>query len=218
MNDADITSTLLAWLPRTSAPFRRCERGAIIDSTKQSQMATAHARFVEYNGDLREGAEWMKVHTLAGVETLVVMAVRFSGSRGSGTHDINFVIPLVDEALKTFRLDFLLGDKAYLSERVVGWLRQRSIKAVIPVKMRWDPKTKLEYHEAATHLVEWFDKRQRDFHEKYRLRAKIEALFSALKRVTNGFVWSRGRKRAAVANWTVLAPRGSTKLSASSCI
>jgi hypothetical protein len=45
--------------------------------------------------------------------------------------------------------------------------------------MRWDPNTKLAYHEVATQLVEWFDKRQRDFHEKYRLRAKIEALFSA---------------------------------------
>jgi hypothetical protein len=79
----------------------------------------------------------MKVHTLAGVETLVVMAARFSGSRGTGTHDINFVIPLVEEALQTFRLEFLLGDKPYLSENVLGWLWQRSIKAVIPVKMRW---------------------------------------------------------------------------------
>jgi hypothetical protein len=77
MNDVDVTSTLAAWLPRTSVPFRRCERGAIIDSTKQSQIETAHARFVEYGGDVREGAEWMKVHTLAGVETLVVMAARF---------------------------------------------------------------------------------------------------------------------------------------------
>ena len=200
MNDAEITQTLMAWLPRTSAPFRRCERGGIVDSTKESQLASAHARFVEYGGDLRDGADWMKVHTLAGVETLVIMAARFSGSRGTGTHDINFVIPLVEEALKTFRLEFLLGDKAYLSENVLGWLWQRSIKAVIPVKMRWDPNTKMAYHEAAVQLVEWFDKRQRDFHEKYRLRAKIEALFSALKRVTNGFVWSRGRRRSDAAN------------------
>ena len=200
MNDSSLTLILMIWLAVTAAAFRRCERGAIVDSTKLSQTPTAHARYIEYGGDEREGADWMKVHTLVGVETLVVMAVQFSGSREGGTHDVNFALPLVEEALKTFRLEFLLGDKAYLSEKVLGWLWQRSIKAVIPVKMHWDAATKTSFYEAAAYLVEWFDKRQQDFHEKFRFRPKIESLYSALKRVTSGFVWSRGRRRREMAN------------------
>jgi hypothetical protein len=194
-NDAELTAVYQQWLPMTATPYRRCERGAIVDSTKQSQVETAHSRFIEYGSDVRDGAQWIKVHTLVGVETLVCMAARFSGSRGSGTHDVNFVLPLVEEALKIFHLEYLLGDKAYLAEKVLGWLWQRSIKAVIPVKMRWDPATKKQFYEPALQLVEWYDQRQRDFHETYRLRPKIEAFFSALKRCTGGFVWSRGRPR-----------------------
>jgi hypothetical protein len=48
---------------------------------------------------------------------------------------------------------------------------------------------------AAKHLVEWYDERRRDFDEVYRLRSKIEGLFSLLKRLANGFCWSRGRPR-----------------------
>jgi hypothetical protein len=33
----------------------------------------------------------MKIHVLVGVETLVCMAVSFSGSRGQMTHDVNFL-------------------------------------------------------------------------------------------------------------------------------
>ena len=60
--------------------------------------------------------------------------------------------------------------------------------------------TKREYQDAATHLAEWYDGRQRDFHEVYRLRPKIESLFSALKRVTSSYCWSRGRHRAGIKN------------------
>ena len=35
----------------------------------------------------------------------------------------------------------------------------------------------------------------RDFHEVYRCRPKVETLFSLLKRLARGYCWSRGRKR-----------------------
>jgi Transposase DDE domain len=155
-----------------------------------SQMRTAHARYVEYGDDVRANADWMKVHLLVGVETLVVMAAAFSGSRGENTHDSKFVIRLVEHALKTFSLTHLLGDKAYLSEDILGWLWTKSIKAVIPVKKQWDATTKKAFYVPALQLVEWFDKNQPAFHEIYRLRPKIEAFFSAMKRVTSNFCWS----------------------------
>jgi hypothetical protein len=51
----------------------------------------------------------MKIHVLVGVETLVCMAVSFSGSRGQMTHDVNFLLPLVDKVRNVFNLRYLLS-------------------------------------------------------------------------------------------------------------
>lgn len=197
-NDPLLTPVLHELLRITSLPFRKREIGAIIDSTKLSQMRSAHSRWVEYAEDVRPGADWMKAHALVGVETMIVMGVTFSGNRNSSdqtslSHDINFVKPLVETARQAFPLQFFLGDKAYLSEEIVGWLFEKGIKAVIPVKRGWQKETKTLHYEACSNLVNWYDNRQSDFHEHYRLRPKIESLFSALKRMAQGYCWSRGR-------------------------
>lgn len=124
-----------------------------------------------------------------------VIVARFSGSRGKGTHDVNFLLKLLLKALALgFDLKYLLVDKAYPSENVIAELWRRGIRAVIPVKKRW-ATTKQVFYEACKGLVQWFDRNEnRDFHEVYRLRPKIESLFSLLKRMADGFCWSRGRR------------------------
>lgn len=197
INDERLTPILREFLRKTALPFREREIGAIIDSSKISQLMTAHQKSVEYDVyDKRPSADWMKCHALVGVETLVVMAVEFSGIYGQGTHDVNFLQPLVESAIGTFPLEYLLGDKAYLTEHTPTWLAERGIKAVVPIKKRWFRDGKKSYSEALTHLVEWFDLNDnRDFHDVYRLRSKVECLFSVLKRTADGYCWSRGRRR-----------------------
>jgi hypothetical protein len=199
MNDPALTPFLEKILEKTAKPFRLMECAAIVDSSKMSQMRSAHSRWVEYGDDERENADWMKLHALVGVETLVCMSVDFSGTNsGDGkypVHDVNFILPLVEKTRGIFNLRFIFADKAYLSERVVGELREMGMQAVIPVKKRVDGKKMKVHFEAFQHLVEWFDKRQPDFHEKYRVRSKVESFFSFLKSVTSGFCWSRGRPR-----------------------
>lgn len=197
INDERLTPVLREFLRITSLPFREREVGAIIDSSKVSQLMTAHQKTIEYDfHDKRPGADWMKCHALVGVETQVVMAVEFSGVYGSGTHDLNFLEPLIECAVTTFTLEYLLGDKAYLAERIPQWLAERGITSVIPIKKRWFREQDRTYNEAVVGLVEWFDRNEnRDFHEIYRLRSKIECLFSVLKRVADGYCGSRGRKR-----------------------
>jgi hypothetical protein len=197
MNDERLTPVLNEFLRITSTVFREREIGAMVDSSKVSQLMTAHYKEVEYNNhDKRPGADWMKCHALVGVETLVVMAVEFSGSRGVGTHDINFLKPLVETGLETFPLKFLLGDKAYLSAEILAWLEARGMRAVIPIKKGWFAAGKATKNEALMHLVKWFNANEnRDFHEIYRLRPKVECLFSLLKRMAGNYCWSRGRKR-----------------------
>jgi hypothetical protein len=194
INDEALTPVLEEFLLLTTQPFRRREVGAIIDSTKVSQLMTAHYRLCEYGNDVRETAEWIKCHALVGIETLVVMAVDFSGTLGEGTHDIKFVQSLVTKAMKTFSLTWFLGDKAYLSEGTLGWLWDLGIKAVIPIKKRWDLSTKSVHYEAAEHLAVLHNDSPQLFHEIYRFRTKIEGLFSLLKRMAQGHCWSRGRR------------------------
>ena len=193
MNDPRLTPILEKMLELTARVFRAVECAGIVDSSKMSQMRSAHSRWVEYGDDQREGADWMKMHALVGVETLVCMAVMFSGSRGAGTHDVNFILPLVERVRGIFALRYVLADKAYLSENVVGRLWQMGMQAVIPIKKRWDGASMKQFYEAYQHLVRWYDDRQADFHMAYRLRPKIEGYFSLVKRVSSGFCWSRGR-------------------------
>lgn len=124
MNDPKLTPVLEKMLETTAKPFRAMECAGIVDSSKMSQMRSAHARWVEYGDDEREGADWMKMHALVGVETLVCMAVMFSGSRGGDSHDVKFILPLVEKCQGVFNLRYVLADKAYLSEQVVGRLWQ----------------------------------------------------------------------------------------------
>jgi hypothetical protein len=172
-----------------------------------SQVRSAHARWVEYGDDERDMADWMKMHALVGAESMVCMAVLFSGTRSDGgkylVHDSNFLLPLVDRTKGIFDLRYLLGDKAYLSEKNVGGLWERGIQAVIPVKKDWDFKKAKLFYEPLQHLVRWYDQRQADFHEKYRLRVKVESYFSLIKSVTSGFCWSRGRPRKDAAGNTI---------------
>jgi hypothetical protein len=53
INDVSLTPVLRSFLAVTAAPFRRREIGAIIDSSKLSQMRSVHSRWVEYTLDSR---------------------------------------------------------------------------------------------------------------------------------------------------------------------
>jgi hypothetical protein len=192
MNEIALTCILLNWLFRTTWPFRKREVAAIADSTKVSQLRVAHSRLVEYGSDKRPTATWVKAHVLIGLETMIVMAIEFS-TKDRG--DVDFLERLVERARETFSLKFLLADKAYLSEDILGALWKLGIRACIPVKSKWDLETKNIYYAAARALVEWYDGRPRSFDEIYRLRPKIEGAFSLLKRLAGGFCWSRGRGR-----------------------
>jgi hypothetical protein len=194
VNDERLTPILRDALKTTAKVFRAMETAAIVDSTKMSQMPTAHSRYVEYGDDVRDEADWMKIHLLVGVETLVCMDVEFSGSIGAGTHDINFLIPLVKRVINTFSLKYVLADKAYLSEMSVGKLWDMGIQAVIPIKKQWNGEKMKSYYAVFQDLITWY-KDQPSFHEVYRLRPKIESFNSLLKRVTDGYCWSRGRPR-----------------------
>jgi hypothetical protein len=202
MNDPRLTPVLRELLRLTSLPFRLREIGGIIDSSKVSQLRTVHAKRAVYDNEDRAEADWMKCHAIVGVETMVVMDVIFGGSRGDDTGDVAFMKPLVDSALRTFNLEFMLADMAYINADMLTWLKSRNLKAAIPIRSGWfEDAKKWFHHDAVMEHVKWFTKENnKPFHEVYRLRTKIEALFSILKRVSQEHCWSRGRKNKEAKN------------------
>jgi hypothetical protein len=192
-NDPKLVPVLMRMQQMTAATVRRRERVIIVDSSKLSQMRTAHSRGVEYLGDLRPQAHWMKIHVVIGAETKMALAVIFSDSRRS---DIAYFVPLVRRAIKIVPARFVLADKAYLGHEQYQAIKDLGVDAVIPIKKGWGKDPDSEFYKVCKDLIEWYTDRNGDFHEIYRLRPLIESFFSHLKNVADGFCWSQGRPRS----------------------
>jgi len=192
MNDETLEPLLMRLFHETTLAFRAQETVGLVDSTKLSDAETASYRGSEYRGDDRPDARWMKTHVLSGLETNAVLAFDFSED---SVHDSLYYKTLVTTAMKTFPLQFVLADRAYLSEEILGWSQEEyGIKTVIPIKKRWNADTKSRYHEVCAEAVDLYDNRRKSFDEMFRFRVKIEGVFSVIKRMFHGYVWSKGRR------------------------
>lgn len=208
MNDATLEPLLMRLFHETTRVFRVQETVGIVDSTKLSDAETTTYRGKEYRGDDRPDARWLKCHVLSGLETNAILAFEFSDD---AAHDVRFYKPLVSAVMRTFSLTHILADRAYLSEETLGWSdEQFGIKAVIPIKKKWDPDTKQRYYEVCREAVERYDKRRKEFDEEYRFRAKVEAVFSVIKRMFCGYLWSKGRPNEVDENGLCQAWRNET--------
>ena len=193
MSDAALEVVLRRMFLETVYLFRAMESVGIMDSTKLSNGETVRSLGVEYQRVERPCARWLKCHVIVGLESSAILAYEFSASTA---HDSLYYKNLVNSAAEVFPLKYILADKAYLSEEIVGWsYKVHRIKAVIPIKKKWDAETKSkEYYEICRQLVDWHDNDRKRFDEIYRFRVKVEAVFSVLKRMFHGYNWSKGRR------------------------
>jgi hypothetical protein len=196
INDPTLTPVLQRMLTVSAHPFRVREVAAVVDSSKVSQLRTAHARLVDYGTDERPTADWFKAHAIVGVETLVVMALEFSAKMCMTL--ITSFLSLTKHAIRStfgfFSQTRLIYPRTF-SESFGSVIRCLCLE--VPFRFDGDNRSDMHY-QAAKQLVEWYDQLPRLFDEVYRLRPKIEGLFSLLKRVADGYCWSRGRPRTDV--------------------
>lgn len=192
MNDENLEPVLHRMFLETVALFRAMETVGIMDSTKFSNAETIRSRGVEYQGDDRPCARWVKCHVVCGLESSAILAYEFSSPH---VHDSLYYKTLVNQMMGTFSLRYMLADKAYLSEEILGWSHERGIKAVIPIKREWRKATKKKHYDVCVEQIDWFDNQRKSFDEIYRFRVKVEAAFSVMKRMFDGYCWSRGRAK-----------------------
>jgi len=96
-NDADLEPVLQRMFRQTVLLFRAMETVGIMDSTKLSNAETIRSRGVEYQGDVRPLARWLKCHVISGLESSAILAYEFSASN---VDDIKYYKTLVNAACR----------------------------------------------------------------------------------------------------------------------
>jgi hypothetical protein len=202
VHDPTLTPDLHNMLKRIASKVRDIETMVLVDSTGISSLFTQD--WLDNNKGqkvIRDSNQWFKAHVAAGGVTGIPVAVIVSnhmrgadnGDEKELTADVNFWRPLTTTAKAVWsRLQFGLGDKAYLSEANIQHTADLGMRPIIPIKRNWNPTTKKS--KAALELYELYTKDIAVFEEIYRYRGKIEGVFSAVKRVCGHYIWSRGTR------------------------
>jgi len=194
---------------RIARTVRHLETGVVIDSSSLSTCWSANYLDTGRGSKVyRAVNRWVKPHVAAGPATNVVSAVHLTWNKKSPknanpalektnvTADVNFFIPLVRTTLQRgWNCDFAAADKAYMDdENYKVAMRELGVKAYIP--FRRDVVADGSKSSEMLEMLELYDWDPEAFDLVYNgNRPKIEGVFSATKRVTGAYLWSREPSR-----------------------
>lgn len=124
---------------------------------------------------------YTKTQFLTDNKTKLILSVKTVSNR---KHDTNFLKPMVKEVASTLKL--LLADRGYDSKSNRDFCRERGIEVHIPLR-KWQLSRKQtdKYPSKRTKEEQLFNE------EKYRQRALVESVNSAVKQTLGGFVRAR---------------------------
>jgi transposase len=171
--DPSVTPILKELIVQSSLPLTALESDFAIDSSGFSSARLARWFDTKY-GVERKRAEWVKTHIFVGVRTQVVTAIELGGS-----HDSKMLPPLLETTAENFRIGNVMGDKAYLSNRICELIAKAGGTPFIPPKKlnradRGGETYRRMFHEFALHRNEWL--------ANYHQRSNVESAFSMIKR------------------------------------
>lgn len=170
---ADVTPILHRFVALTAAPLSAVETTFAVDSS-----GFGSKRYVRWfdtkHGTERRQADWVKVHICVGTKTNVVTAVRLGDE-----HDGKHFPALVEDTAKTFRIEEVSADKAYLSRINMETVDRLGGTAYIPFKRhsvghKNGPLWERMYH--------YFHFNREEFLTHYHKRSNVESAFSGIKR------------------------------------
>ena len=152
---------------------------ASIDGTGFSNTNPSHYYLKRIDG--KKVRNYTKTVFLADNKSKVILGLRTHSDNSSETLDF---IPLVRELQRTLRS--IVADKAYDSRKNRRFCRERGIEVHIPFRQFSQSRT-LAFGTPSKRKMD-----EREFDEaKYRQRALIESVNSAIKRTLGGYVCSR---------------------------
>jgi transposase len=176
-------------IARSALPLRSVDAKFAVDSSGFSS-SKFDRWYDEKYGTERSKHTWIKTHLCCGVKTNIVTAVRILERYAA---DCPQFAPLVNETAKTFTIDEVSGDKAYLSNANLELVEALGGTPFIQFK-----SNSIESDGVWGKMFHYFQFRQQEFLDHYHQRSNVESTFSMIKRKFGDNV--RSRSDAAMVN------------------
>lgn len=172
----ETTDILRALVAHSAVPLASIESNFAIDSTGFSG-----CRYDQWyqskwkNAPSQTKRAWVKAHAMIGAKTNIVTAVEVLDR---DSHDLNSLLPLMDETAKRFQIGDLCADKAYLAEWSLQAISDRGANALIPFKTNSVAARPGVWNNA----FHYFNLHREEFLARYHQRSNVESTFSMIKR------------------------------------
>ena len=174
---------------QSAAPLVAVETDFAVDSSGFS--TSVYDRWFDHKwGKEKKEARFLKAHIITGVKTNIVTSVEVTPE---AAHDSRFLKPLVDVTARTFDMQEVSADKAYLSRPNLHAIDDVGAMPFIPFKSNSLPAPRngknpdalweKTYHFYHLHRAEFLD-----FYHK---RSNVETTFSMVKAKFGGAVRSK---------------------------
>jgi hypothetical protein len=200
MHDSRLPELFELLTDKIAKTVRKLESAVVMDSSSFSTFWSANYLDTDRGKRVyRARNRWIKPHVAAGPVTSVVSAIHLTWNKKGDpldklnpTADVNFFLPLIRKTYeRSWPLALAAADKGYVDDDHFKIpMQEMGIRIFIPFKKN------AVYNG---HSQEWqdmltmFDDYPEEFDRQYnRIRPKIDGVFSACKRTTGDWVWSRG--------------------------
>jgi len=206
MHDPDFEPLFRRLVTRIARTVRNIETAVVVDSSSFSTASSANYLDTGRGKRVYRGHNrWLKAHVAAGPMTNVPSAIYVSWNKygnpldkSNPVADVNYFLPLLRDSIACgWNVVAAAGDKGYFDDdhyRIPA--EEMGIKVYIPFRKDAGKNKKRTALSAST--LEWLEFTEKwpdDFDRVYNaMRPKIEGVFSATKRTTGAFLWSRGER------------------------
>ena len=185
----ELTPLLKYLIEQSAAPLKAVEHDFAADSSGFS--TSVYNRWFDHKwGKEKKEARWIKAHIMTGVKTNIVTAVEVTET---AAHDSPFLKPFVNTTARTFNVQEVSADKAYLSRNNLRAVEAVGARAYIPFKSNSLPQPRNGQNpdalwEKAYHFYQLHRAAFLDFYHK---RSNVETTFSMIKAKFGGAVRSK---------------------------
>ena len=201
LENPELTPLFRTLIERSAQPLRAVETDFAADSSGFS--TAVYNRWFDHKwGKERKEAQWVKAHIMCGVKTNIVTSAEVSAGHSSDSPQLP---GLVDATARTFSVQEVSADKAYIGRRNLEAVTAVGATPYIPFKDNTDPPLRasdgqiLPLDDSVWSKTYHFYAFNRDsFAEHYHKRSNVETTFSMIKMKFGGAV--RAKTPTAQAN------------------
>ncbi len=174
MRRKSLTPTLNYLLMMSAMPLKYLETRFAVDSTGFS--TNSYERWFDSRVGYNDRHKFVKCHAMCGIFTNVITSLEITTGE---CHDSPEFDKLVSRTAENFKIDEVLGDKAYSSRHNLETVHHYGGVPYIPFRSNCGMKRKSGVWKTS---LELFRKNRSKFYKHYHKRSNVEASFSALKR------------------------------------